>query len=85
MVNSDAVEWYNKGVHYSRKGDHNLAIWCYDRATSIDPEYAKAWYNKGIAYKKKRMYDKAKDCFKKALDADPNYEKAEKILSNFEI
>jgi len=62
-----------------------LAIWCYDRATSIDPEYAKAWYNKGIAYKKKRMYDKAKDCFKKALDADPNYEKAEKILSNFEI
>jgi len=60
------------GIAYNDEGNYDKAIECYQKAITIDPDYADAYYNLGLAYKDKGNYDKAIECWQKAIDINPD-------------
>ena len=63
----------NRGVAYSRKGDHDRAISDYNEGIGLDPKNADAFYNRGWAYSRKSDYDRAIADFNEAIRLDPKY------------
>ncbi len=82
--NPEAYDLYLKGREYFYRGeesDINRAIYFYDRAIDLDPEFALAYVWKGLAYFRKTVYvNDIKENFAdtmlyfadKALSIDPN-------------
>jgi len=52
-----AVEYYNRGINYSKKGDTDRAIADYTEAVRLDPKYADAYGNRGNAYLARLIHD----------------------------
>ena len=48
------------------------AIYRWERAVAIDPDYAAAWNNLGIAYEHEGLFDKAREAYERALDLEPD-------------
>ncbi|KYC46664.1 MAG: Tetratricopeptide repeat protein [Candidatus Methanofastidiosum methylothiophilum] len=44
------------------------AVKCYEKVTTINPEFKEAWYKKGIALEKLGEGSKAKKCFEIAKE-----------------
>ena len=44
------MAYYNRGIAYGHKGEHDKAIADYTEAIRLDPKHADAHYNRGIAY-----------------------------------
>jgi tetratricopeptide (TPR) repeat protein len=65
--------WYAKGLALTRLRIYDEAMDCFDRALSIDKNYAVAWYAKGIVALELKRHDQAMDCFDRALSIDKNY------------
>jgi tetratricopeptide (TPR) repeat protein len=75
-----AEYWNKKGIVYgclenvseaknpSKKVRDETAIYCYNKAIEIYPDYAEAWNNKGIEYIEKDQCDKSAECFLKAAE-----------------
>jgi tetratricopeptide (TPR) repeat protein len=63
--------WYAKGLALTRLRIYDEAMDCFDRALSIDKNYAVAWYAKGLALTRLRIYDEAMDCFRTSIKNDP--------------
>ena len=63
---SDADAYYNRGIAYGHKGQHDKAISDYNKALEIDPKFADAYNNRGISYFFKKEYEKAWDDVHKA-------------------
>lgn len=40
------MAWNNKGLSLYALGRYNEALYCYDKALEVQPNYANAWYNK---------------------------------------
>ena len=64
------------GAASRAKGDLDNAISAYNRAISLDPDYAQAHNNKGNALKDKGKVAEAIDCYKRALSINPKYSDA---------
>ena len=73
---NDKVSWNNLGVVYSKMGDLEKAIPCFDRALRIDKNYAEAWNNRGEVLYKLGNYREALESFEYALRGNPRYENA---------
>ena len=69
---SDARAQVNFGISVAQRGLWVEAIYRWERASQIDPQYAAAWNNLGIAYERQGMFDKAREAYETALDLDPN-------------
>ena len=55
LSNNDlASAFYNRGLAYYAKGQHDRAIQDYDQAIKLKPSYADAFNNRGVAYKAPR-------------------------------
>ncbi|KAF5431337.1 Tetratricopeptide (TPR) repeat [Candidatus Methanophagaceae archaeon] len=72
-VDKDADEWISKGNELFSSQGYMEAIKYYDKAISIDPNYALIRRNKGLALYLLGKNDEAIECFDTAIAIDPNY------------
>ena len=66
------MTYYNRGLMYYNKGDHDRAIADYNEVIRIKPDFAEAYNNRGVAYKNKGDYDRAIADYKEAIRLNPN-------------
>ena len=71
-----AVDYFNSGVDYGRKGEYDRAIQDFTKAIQINPKDAEAYNNRGFAYEKKGEYDRAIQDFDKAIQINPKHARA---------
>lgn len=64
----DAEEYHKRGFTYSNAGNIGMAMENYDKAISINPNYAQAYNSRGSAYLLKGNYDRADQDFKKGCE-----------------
>lgn len=65
-----AIEHYNFGTVYERRGQYDKALISYERAIAKDPSYAPAYAGKGNAYLHLGNFTKARVAYEKALALD---------------
>jgi serine/threonine protein kinase/tetratricopeptide (TPR) repeat protein len=78
-INSEAYEYYLRGVDLYSLNDFPKAIEMLEKSTSIEPNYAPAWAYLGRAYTTnaslqfggREQYDKAQAAFEKAIALNP--------------
>jgi tetratricopeptide (TPR) repeat protein len=68
-----AVAYNNRGVARHALGDPESAIADYDKALSLDPDYAVAYSNRGMAYLATGAVVRALQDYGTAIDLDPAY------------
>ena len=61
-----AVDAYNRGGVYGKKGDRDKEIVEYTEAIRLKPDFAEAYYNRGVAYEGKGDKSKADEDIAKA-------------------
>jgi tetratricopeptide (TPR) repeat protein len=71
-----AKVYYNRGVAYDNKEQHDRAIKDYDKAITLNPKYAEVYNNRGIAYTKKGKADRAIVDFDKAIALNSKFANA---------
>jgi tetratricopeptide (TPR) repeat protein len=62
---------YNKGVELLQKEKYKDAIPFFEKAVSLDDDFAFAWDNLGICYRRTEQYIKAEEAYKASLKVDP--------------
>lgn len=67
-----AVRHYNHGVINSRAGQKTQAIEFFDKAISLDREFADAYYNRGTTYLEIEQFEKALADLEKVIVFDPH-------------
>jgi tetratricopeptide (TPR) repeat protein len=75
-MSGDAEFYYNRGVSYLVKGQHDLAISDLTKALEINPNLAEAYDNRGNAYYLKDQLDQAISDYTKAIKIDPGHAEA---------
>jgi Flp pilus assembly protein TadD len=70
------------GIKVAQGGLWKEAIFQWERAVQIDPEYAQAWNNLGIGYEQEGRFDDARAAYEKALKLDP---KNQMIRQNYDL
>ena len=73
---------YDDGMEFLQEGDVESAIGKFQKAVSIDDQFAFAWDNLGISYRKMKQYDKAIEAYTKSLEI---YDKGRLPLLNIAI
>ena len=69
----DHVFYNNRGIGYSERGEHDLAIKDFDKAIELKPGYAFAYNNRGAVYRDKGEHDQAIEDCSKAIELKPDY------------
>lgn len=69
---SNADYWNAQGRTLGKDRRFEEAIVCFDKATQIDPNHAKAWYNKGLCLKNLGLLLESLACFSEAVSLDPD-------------
>jgi tetratricopeptide (TPR) repeat protein len=69
--NPEATNAYNKGVILMSDENYTDAIPWFEKAVSLDSEFAFAWDNLGISYRKMNNLGKAEAAYKSSLKVDP--------------
>ena len=59
------------GIKVAQIGLWNEALYRWEKATQLDPNYAAAWNNLAIAYEHEGKFDEAKKAYEKALQLEP--------------
>ena len=59
------------GIKVAQSGLWNEALYRWQKATELDPNYAAAWNNLAIAYEHEGKFDEAKKAYDKALSLEP--------------
>lgn len=67
----EAKEHVEFGIELAKKGLWSSAIRQWEKAKSIDPEYAAAWNNLGIGYEQTGKFHEAREAYDTALKLDP--------------
>jgi Tfp pilus assembly protein PilF len=68
----DAKSQVEFGIAVAQKGLWNEAIYRWERATQIDPNYAAAFNDLAIGYEHEGLLEKAGAAYERALKLDPN-------------
>ncbi|MBI5892319.1 MAG: tetratricopeptide repeat protein, partial [Deltaproteobacteria bacterium] len=63
-----AKAYYNRGLAYGKKGQHDRAIEDFNKAIALKSDYANAYSGRGLAYSIKGNINKAISDFQKACD-----------------
>ena len=69
--NPDAMKAYNAGVELLKKEKYAECIPFFEKAVTVDPEFAFAWDNLGICYRRTNQLDKAEKAYKESIRIDP--------------
>ena len=75
----DEISWNLEGTEYSKQGDVENAMDCFDKAIEINPLFELPWANKASMLFKLKKYDEALYCVNKALELHPNWTEALKL------
>lgn len=67
-----SVAYYNRGVAYGAKNEHDSAIEDYNRAIRLNPNFAEVYNNRGYAYHKKGEIDRAVEDYDRAIQLKPD-------------
>ena len=59
------------GIKVAQIGLWNEALYRWEKATQLDPNYAAAWNNLAIAYEHEGKFEQAKKAYEKALELEP--------------
>jgi Flp pilus assembly protein TadD len=68
---SDAREQVDFGINVAQRGLWREAIYRWEKAVELDPNYAAAFNDLGIAYEHEGQLEKARKAYEKALALDP--------------
>lgn len=68
---SQAKEQVEFGISVSQKGLWKEAMYRWQRAVQLDPNYSAAWNNLAIAYEHQGQFDSARDAYERAVGLDP--------------
>ena len=79
---TDAKEQVEFGIAVAQRGLWKEAIYRWERATQIDPNYAAAFNNLAVAYEHEGMLEKAGEAYERALKLEPNNAM---VRQNFEL
>jgi superkiller protein 3 len=66
--------FYNIGIDFAGKREHEAAIECYKKAIELNPKHANSHCNLGCVRYRIGLYEKAIDSFKHALELAPEHE-----------
>ncbi|NQT75880.1 MAG: tetratricopeptide repeat protein [Candidatus Omnitrophica bacterium] len=80
-LKEEAGSYRIQGYEAQERGDIDAAITWYQKATTMDPEYAAPYNDLGILFEAKGWLDRAELAYQKALSIDPNYEEAHTNLA----
>ena len=78
----DAKKQVEFGIQVAQKGLWREAIYRWERAVQIDPNYAAAYNDLAVAYEHEGQLDKARKAYEKALEIEPNNAQ---IRQNYEL
>ena len=81
-VRHDAKAEVEFGITVAQKGLWREAIYRWERASTIDPNYAAAFNDLAIAYEHEGQLDKARKAYERALELEPNNAQ---IRQNYEL
>lgn len=79
---SDARAQVEFGISVAQRGLWREAIYRWEKAVELDPNYAAAFNDLAIAYEHEGQLDKARKAYEKALGIDPNNSQ---IRQNYEL
>jgi Tfp pilus assembly protein PilF len=79
---SEARAQVQFGIDVAQKGLWKEALYRWEKAVEIDPQYAAAYNNLAVAYEHEGMFDKARKAYDKALQLDP---KNESVKQNYDF
>jgi tetratricopeptide (TPR) repeat protein len=68
-----ANAYYNRGLAYDTKGDHDRAVADYDKSIELNPKDADRYFARGAAYDDEGDYDRAIADFDTAIGLKPDY------------
>jgi Flp pilus assembly protein TadD len=68
---SDARAEVDFGIAVAQKGLWKEAIFRWQKAVELDPQYAQAWNDLGIAYEQMGKFDDARKAYEKAMGIEP--------------
>jgi len=71
LASPTALEYFDRGVAASEKGELDQAIDDFTKAIELDPKLAFAYNNRGNVYRKKGNYDQAISDYTKAIEIAP--------------
>ena len=80
MSEQSAAEFYNEGLEYTKSGNWDEAIECFDRAIAEDPRHVNSYNALGKAYEQKGETDAARRCWRTTLRIDPDNVTARQCL-----
>ncbi len=72
LTPNNVIAYYNRGIAYGDKGEHDHAISDYSKAIDLQPDYTDAYYNRGNTYSDKGVYNRAITDYNKAIELNPN-------------
>jgi Flp pilus assembly protein TadD len=78
----DARSQVEFGINVAQRGLWREAIFRWEKAIELDPQYAEAYNDLGIGYEHEGQLDKARIAYEKALALDPNNAQ---IRQNYEL
>ncbi len=73
---TDALQHYNKGVDFAKRGQYLEAIASYDKVVVINPNHVKAWYNRGVVLNNLGRYAEAVASYNKVIAIKPDFAEA---------
>jgi Tfp pilus assembly protein PilF len=81
-VRADAKAQVEFGISVAQKGLWKEAIYRWERASQIDPNYAAAFNNLAVAYEHEGLLEKAGAAYERAMKLEPNNTM---VRQNFEL
>ncbi|MEH2325847.1 MAG: tetratricopeptide repeat protein [Nostoc sp.] len=71
-----ANEWYNQGEKLYQLQRYSQAVFAFDQAIEIQPDYAQAWKNRGIILTQLDQFNEAVFAFDQAIEIQADYAQA---------
>jgi tetratricopeptide (TPR) repeat protein len=70
-VPQTAANWYDNGVSYTNQGRYDGAIYAFDQAIALNPDYARAYFTKGQVLAAIGKHSEAIGAYEMAIARDP--------------
>jgi len=68
------------GTLYDQEGDWKMALMCYQRAVTAEPDYAEAYFNQGVIYWRQKRWAQVVASFEATLKILPKHPSARRYL-----